>query len=80
MKQKILFLIADLGGGGAEKVLVNLVNALPTDKYDITIRTIFGKGINAKFLAPHIKYSSLCHANDARVCDVAEINTSAMVI
>lgn len=59
MKQKILFLMADLGGGGAEKVLVNLVNALPTDKYDITIRTIFGKGVNAKFLAPHIKYSSL---------------------
>lgn len=59
MKQKILFLIADLGGGGAEKVLVNLVNALPADKYDITIRTIFGKGVNAKFLAPHIKYSSL---------------------
>lgn len=59
MKQKILFLMADLGGGGAEKVLVNLVNALPADKYDITIRTIFGKGVNAKFLAPHIKYSSL---------------------
>lgn len=59
MKQKILFLMADLGGGGAEKVLVNLVNALPADKYDITIRTIFGKGVNAEFLAPHIKYSSL---------------------
>lgn len=59
MKQKILFLMADLGGGGAEKVLVNLVNALSADKYDITIRTIFSKGVNAKFLAPHIKYSSL---------------------
>lgn len=59
MKQKILFLIADLGGGGAEKVLVNLVNALSPDKYDISIRTIFGKGVNANFLAPHIRYSSL---------------------
>lgn len=59
MKQKIIFLIADLGGGGAEKVLVNLVNALPSDKYDITVRTIFSKGINAQFLAKHIRYSSL---------------------
>lgn len=59
MKKKIIFLIADLGGGGAEKVLVNLVNALPRNKYDITIRTIFGKGVNAQFLAPHIRYSSL---------------------
>lgn len=59
MKKKIIFLIADLGGGGAEKVLVNLVNALPVDKYDVTVRTIFGKGINVSFLAPHIRYSSL---------------------
>lgn len=55
-KIKILFLIADLGGGGAERVLVNLVNALPPEKYDITIRTIFGKGVNAKFLNDNINY------------------------
>lgn len=55
-KIKILFLIADLGGGGAERVLVNLVNALPPEKYDITIRTIFGKGVNVKFLNDNIIY------------------------
>ncbi len=59
MRKRILFFIADLGGGGAEKVLVNLVNNLNPDKYDITVRTIFGKGVNEKFLKPHIKYSSL---------------------
>lgn len=59
MKKRILFYIADLGGGGAEKVLVNLVNNLDPNKYDITIETIFGKGINAKFLKPHIKYIPL---------------------
>lgn len=59
MKTKIIFLIADLGGGGAEKVLVNLANSLPQDKYDVTIRTIFGNGVNAQFLKPHVKYSSL---------------------
>lgn len=48
----------DLGGGGAEKVLVNLVNNLSPEKYDITIRTIFGKGVNARYLKPHIHYSS----------------------
>ena len=49
----------DLGGGGAEKVLVNLVNNLDPDKYDITIRTVFGKGVNEKFLKPHVNLSSL---------------------
>ncbi|MBD5269080.1 MAG: glycosyltransferase [Bacteroides sp.] len=59
MKKRILFFIADLGGGGAEKVLVNLVNNLDSEKYDITVRTIFGKGVNAKFLKPHIKYKPI---------------------
>ena len=59
MKKRILFFIADLGGGGAEKVLVNLVNNLNSEKYDITVRTIFGKGVNAKFLKPHIKYKPI---------------------
>ena len=32
--KKVLFLIPTLGGGGAERVLVNLVNNLKKDKYD----------------------------------------------
>lgn len=48
--KKILFLIPNLGGGGAEKVLVNLVNNLDKSKYDITIRTLFKSGVNSKHL------------------------------
>lgn len=57
-KIKILFFMFDLGGGGAERVLVNLVNNLDPEKYDIHIRTIFGKGVNEKFLKPNIHFSS----------------------
>lgn len=46
MKTKILFFIFDLGNGGAEKVLVQLVNSLDPDKYDITVQTIFNHGVN----------------------------------
>ena len=35
---KILFMIPNLGQGGAEKVLVNLVNNMDKDKFDITIK------------------------------------------
>ena len=35
--KSILFLIPSLGGGGAEKVLVNLVNNLDKTKYDVTV-------------------------------------------
>lgn len=56
MKKKILFLIPTLMHGGAEKVLVNLVNNLDQEKYDITLFSIFDEGINKDFLSKHINY------------------------
>ena len=56
--KKLLFLIHTLGGGGAEKALVNLVNHLDSSKYDITVETMFGDGVNAKCLKPPIHYIS----------------------
>ena len=47
---KILFLIHDLGQGGAEKVLVNLVNNMDHEKFDITVIALFGGGVNEQFL------------------------------
>jgi len=44
---RILFLINNLGGGGAERVLVNLVNHMDYTKYDITVKTIFDVGVVA---------------------------------
>ena len=44
--KKILFLIHDLGHGGAEKVLVNLVNNMDRTKFDITVMALFGGGVN----------------------------------
>lgn len=53
---KLLFLIHDLAHGGAEKVLVNLVNNMDTDKFDITVMALFGGGVNEQFLKPHVRY------------------------
>lgn len=57
--KKILFLIHDLGQGGAEKVLVNLVNNLNRDLFDITLISLFGGGVNETFLKPDIHYKSI---------------------
>ncbi len=54
--KKVLFLIPNLSVGGAEKVLVNLVNNMDKAKFDITVQTLFDGGINVQFLKPHIKY------------------------
>lgn len=55
---KVLFLIHDLGEGGAEKVLVNLVNNMDTSQFDITVMTLFDVGVNKQFLSPNIKYKT----------------------
>ena len=59
-KIKVLFLIHDLGQGGAEKVLVNLVNNLNTERFEIHVISLFGGGVYEKELRSHIKYKSLC--------------------
>ena len=56
--KKILFLIHDLGPGGAEKVLVNLVNNMDSNQFDITVLALFGGGVNEQFLKPHIHYQA----------------------
>ena len=53
---KILFFIHDLMHGGAEKVLVNLVNNMDSDKFDITVMTLFNEGVHIKNLNDNIKY------------------------
>lgn len=53
---KILFFIHDLGQGGAEKVLVNLVNNMDKTKFDITVMALFGGGVNEQFLKSEINY------------------------
>lgn len=54
---KVLFMIPSLGSGGAEKVLVNLVNNLDKNKFDITLKTLFNdKCVNKQFLQSHVKY------------------------
>lgn len=54
--KKILFFIPTLGGGGAEKVLVNLVNNIDKREYEVTIQTLFDYGVNRQNLNKDVKY------------------------
>lgn len=58
MKKRVLFLINSLRGGGAEKVMVNLVNGLDSSKYDVTVMSLFGEGVNKQYLHSNIQFIS----------------------
>ena len=57
---KILFFIETLSGGGAEKVLQNLVNNMDSKEFDITVQTVWkenpkgllNKNIRYKYIYP----------------------------
>ena len=51
----ILFFIESLSGGGAEKVLCNLVNAMDQTQFAITVQTLYPEDAG-KYLAQGIRY------------------------
>lgn len=57
--KKILIAIDGLGGGGAEKVLINILKYLDKDKYQITLLLLFNEGIYLKEVPKHIKIKPL---------------------
>ena len=68
--KKILFGITSLTLGGAEKVLVDLANKL-SEKYEITILTIYAKGEFEKKLKPEVKLKSIY---DFQYNDMSNLN------
>lgn len=51
-------MIPSLAHGGAEKVLVNLVNNLNKSRFDVTVLALFDGGVNKQFLNPWIHYKA----------------------
>ena len=61
---KILFFIEELRGGGAEKVLCNLVNEMDPNQFEITVQTLW-KGNSQELLLPRI-HDRYCYASESR--------------
>lgn len=70
--KKILFGITSLTLGGAERVLVDLSNAL-CDKYEITIFTIYAKGELEKQLSKKLKVKSLYNVEYNELTNIKRI-------
>lgn len=66
MRKRLMFLIESMVVGGAERVLLNLVNSLSPEKYDITVISVFKQSVYENYqctftdsLAPYVKYKYL---------------------
>lgn len=54
--KRILFVLENLGNGGAERVFPNLLNFLDSSKYDVTVLTLFSDGANRQRLPDNVRY------------------------
>ena len=54
--KKILFFIESLAGGGAEKVLSDLVCNLDQTKYDVTVISVADGGVYEPIVKNHCHY------------------------
>lgn len=66
MKTKIRFLINSLNGGGAEKVLVDLLKCLDPEGYDITVVTVMG-GVHKERLPKHVHCRQIVKSGSSRM-------------
>ncbi|WP_071145199.1 glycosyltransferase [Bacteroides ihuae] len=67
MKKKILFVQQNLKGGGAEKVLVDILNNFDYRTYDITLILIENSGIYANQVNSNVRVLSLIGENGMRL-------------
>ena len=69
-KKKILFIIWSFTyGGGAEKILANIVNNLNTDKYDIEILEFLHSDIGKEEVNDYVKIlPPIINTTDKRIC------------
>lgn len=72
---KILFMIPNLGHGGAEKVLVNLVNHMDKEKFEITVMVLYDGGVNKAFLSTDVKYKACFKRAFKGVSQVLKLGT-----
>lgn len=59
MKQKLLFIIPSLDSGGGEKSLINLLNALDFNQYEVTIKLFAKKGLFLQLVPSHVKITQI---------------------
>ncbi|MEH7336934.1 glycosyltransferase, partial [Neobacillus drentensis] len=59
MKKKIIFMIINMNVGGTEKALLNMIDEIPKDKYDITLLMLENYGEFLKYVPSEVQIEYL---------------------
>lgn len=64
--KKVLFFLESLSGGGAEKVLTDIVRNLDPTKFDVTVCTVSDEGVYQYRVSEKVRYRTLLRQRDVR--------------
>lgn len=64
--KKVLFFLESLSGGGAEKVLTDIVRNLDHTKFEVTVCTVSDEGIYQSQVSEKVRYRSILRQQDYR--------------
>lgn len=71
--KKVLFFLESLAGGGAEKVLSDLVTHLDREKYDVTVCTVTDEGVYQEQVSSACRYRSILKMKDYRAGGIRKV-------
>ncbi|MUV36904.1 hypothetical protein JNUCC1_00708 [Lentibacillus sp. JNUCC-1] len=59
MKQRMMFMVINMNLGGTEKALLNMIDALPADQFDITVLLLERRGSLLDAIPDHVHVAEL---------------------
>lgn len=62
--KKILIIHSSLGGGGAERVLIDLLKNIDQSKFSVDLLLIYGRGVYLNEIPPYINYIGCIYKGD----------------
>lgn len=75
-KRRIAFLIPSLAGGGAERTLINLLNRMDLDRYDVDLVAVLGQGPYMNQIPSGVRFVKL-FSNEFLVRTLANLQKKA---
>ena len=68
MKKKIIFMLINMNVGGTEKALLNMIEEIPKDKYEITILMLEEYGGFLNFIPPGVNIEYVKGYKEIKEC------------
>ena len=73
MKKKVLFINNSLGGGGAERILIDILRSFNYEMFNVDLVLISGTGVYMKSIPPQVNYLGSVYDQETDIYDFGSV-------